>query len=144
MKYIYVLSTLLSFILFWSCQKEKDEAGKQTLLTDRVWKIAKVESKVNNGPWVDEVPFWPACKKDDEWIFLANLSWELTQGINKCDPSAPQVMEHGTWAFLDNETKIDIENVIFLIENLDDQRFIFSASETFGADTQYVKYTLEH
>ena len=83
-------------------------------------------------------------KKDDEWIFLANLSWELTQGVDKCNPSSPQVMDHGTWAFLENETKIEIENVIFLIENLDEQRFIFSASETLGADTHYAKYTLEH
>ena len=93
---------------------------------------------------MDEVPFWPACKKDDEILFKSDLSYVLSQGASKCDPSDPDISDIATWKFLENETKIDMDGAVLVIEKLDNNQFVISATATMGSDTYYNRYTLEH
>lgn len=139
-----IIISLATITLFISCQKEKDPESRTSILTEKAWKFVKIESKTNNGPWLDEVQYQPACVKDNEMLFKANLSYVLSEGATKCDPFDPDIMEEARWSFLENETKIDIDGAILFIEKLNDSQFIISASETIGNDTFYERYTLEH
>lgn len=118
--------------------------SKTEMLTARAWKFVKVEYKANSDPWVDEVPFWPNCEKDDQILFKIDQSYILSEGLTKCNPSDPDIMDIATWKFLENETKIDMDGAVTTIDRLDAIQFIISASTTSGTDTYYYKYTLEH
>jgi len=141
MKLLFILSVSLLFLA--SCKKESGNS-KTSLLTARPWKFAKVESKWNNDPWIDEVPSWPQCKKDDEIVFMKDHSYTLRNGATKCDPSDPDVFDVAQWYFLNDETKFEMDGAISTIELLNESQFILSASETSGADTYFSRYTLEH
>ena len=132
----------LSFLL--SCSKDPESDPKTALLTAKAWKFVKAESRVNNGIWLDEAPFWPTCKQDDEILFKTNNSYVLSNGATKCSPSDPEILDEATWKFLETETKIDMDGAITLIEKLDEQQFIISSSTISGTDTYDYKYTLEH
>jgi len=138
-----ILPIAIVFLLF-SCQKAEDEESKTSILTEKAWKFVKVESKTNNGAWLDEAQFWAACKKDDEILFKSNNSYVHSNGAIKCSPSDPDVFDVATWKFLDNETRFDMDGAVTNIEKLDHQQFILSASQTIGGDTYYTRYTLEH
>jgi hypothetical protein len=141
MKLLFMLS--VSFLFLVSCKKEPDNS-KTNLLTAKPWKFVKVESKTNNIPWMDEVPFWPQCKKDDEIVFMKDHSYTLRNGATKCDPLDPDVLDVARWNFLDNETKFDMDGAVTTIEVLNESQFVISASETSGGNTYASRYTLEH
>ena len=139
-----MIFSLFIIILFSSCQKENEPESKTSILTEKAWKFVKIESKTNNGPWLDEVPYMPACEKDNEILFKANHSYVLSEGATKCNPLDSDIMDEARWSFLENETKFEMDGAILVIEKLNHSQFIISASYTSGGDTFYEMYTLEH
>lgn len=137
-----ILFSVLVLTIF-SCSKKNDES-KTGLLTEKPWKWIKIESKVNNDPWDEEVQYWPSCRKDDEMLFKRDHSYVFSNGATKCNFSDPDILDEATWSFLENETKIDIDGSVTKIEVIDHNQLILSETETFGGDTYYYRYTLSH
>jgi len=131
--------TFLLFV-FSSCNKEKVKS-KTDLLTQKAWKIQKLETKEGNNPWEDDFPTWDACSKDDRYVFRANNTYEFNEGLTKCDPSDPQIIDTGTWSFTNNETKLLIDGDEFTIVSLTDSNLILSSQETIQGITFQVKIT---
>ena len=132
-------------VIFCSCQKEGNSDSKKELLTRNSWVIEKAEEKDGANSWVDTFPYWQACKKDDKWIFRSNFSMELNEAANACSGQVPnQILDIVTWAFAQNETKIRIEDVTFLIETLDENKLIISTSELSGGIQYQTKITFGH
>lgn len=131
--------TFLLFV-FSSCNKEKVKS-KTDLLTQKAWKIQKLETKEGNNPWEDDFPTWDACSKDDRYVFRANNTYEFNEGLTKCDPSDPQIIDTGTWSFTNNETKLLIDGDEFTIVSLTDSNLILSSQETVQGITFQIKIT---
>jgi hypothetical protein len=53
-------------------------------------------------------------------------------------------MDTTTWAFVEGESKLKIENDTFTIEQLDGSTLVVSYTETVGGITSYTKVTLGH
>ncbi|HYC28149.1 MAG TPA: hypothetical protein VEB42_05020 [Chitinophagaceae bacterium] len=141
--------TLLFFVaasfLITSCKKDKDKKSNTELITASSWVIQKFEEKANNDPWTDNFPYFDECSKDDKWIFNKDLSLDMTEGANACTGnSSNEVLDSTTWMFMDNESKLMIENDTFVIEKLDENNLVISYSETTGGATYYTKVTLGH
>jgi hypothetical protein len=141
--------TLLFFIAaslaIASCKKDKDKTSKADVLTQSAWMMVKYEEKENNGPWINTFPLFDACSKDDQWIFKTNLSVDYTEGSIACSGNTPnEVLDTTTWAFLEGESKLKIEDDIFTIEQLDATTFIFSMVETNGGVTSSTRVTMGH
>lgn len=134
-----VLVSILLAGFFISCKKDKK--SKTEVLTQSEWSIAKVEEKTNTDPWEDDVPNWPACEKDDKISFKTNKSYEINEGLTKCDPADPQVSETGTWEFGSEEAKLLLNGDEFTIDVLNDHSLVLSASESVGGDTYYSRIT---
>lgn len=132
-------------LLIVSCKKDKDKVSKTELLTKSAWVMVKYEEKANSGTWQDTFPGFDACSKDDKWIFKSNFSIDLTEGNTACSGNtANQVLDSTTWAFLENETKLQVEQDIFNIDQLDENTLIISYSETSSGVTYYTRVTLSH
>ena len=48
------------------------------------------------------------CQKDNYYQFNSDGAYQLNDGPTKCAPTDPQIIETGTWSFLDNETKLQL------------------------------------
>jgi hypothetical protein len=127
----------------FSCKKKNDQKSKMTLLTQKPWVYAKFEEKINTGVWTDDYPNWLSCEKDDQIIFRTNNTYEENEGATKCDPSDPQIISSGAWAFTNNETKITV-NVEVTIDQLDENTLIVSSSEVYSGTTYYSRITFKH
>jgi hypothetical protein len=131
-------------LVITSCKKDKDKEPRTPLLTASAWMIVKFEEKENNGAWENTFPYIPTCSKDDQWIFKTNNSVDLTEGATACLGSTPhEVMESTTWLFLEDETRLKIEDDVFTIEQLA-TTLVISYSETSAGVTSYVRITMNH
>lgn len=96
-----------------SCKKDNDNpapsngTGAQTktqILASQDWKISSMMVGT-----IDIHAGQKACEKDNFYTFKSNGTYVNDEGATKCTPSAPQT-EAGTWKFIDNETKIVIDD----------------------------------
>ncbi len=90
-------------ILFVSCQdnmvEEEFRISKQDLLTN-TWRVTDIRSGGTSIlPVVDRLQ----CITDNILIFSPDGSFLITEGANVCNPA---FAGSGTWALVDNETKI--------------------------------------
>jgi len=132
-------------LTFTACKKEKDKKSRTELLTASSWMIVKFEEKENNGAWQNTFPLFDACSQDDRWIFKTNLSLDLTEGATACTGNSPnEVLDTTTWAFLENESKLQIETDAFVIEQLDESTMVISITESAGGVTYATKVTMGH
>lgn len=111
---IAALSIAAAFVLIFvpACKKSSVEPqpqppSKTQLISKGAWKIAKIEEKNGSAPWVDITSNIDACEIDNNLVLRSDLSYELNEGITKCDANDPQVVETGTWKFDSNETKMN-------------------------------------
>lgn len=142
------LFAIISAIIFlYSCKKNATAStGRADLLTKKYWVVFKNEGKVSSlSAWEDDFPFWNSCKKDDRWIFMKNLSLELNDGMQACSGSNPnQINDVLRWNFLVDETKLQIENKIFTIDNLDENTLIITTSENINGSQYKNRISLKH
>lgn len=105
------LITLLSLLLLVAaCKKDDAKVLTRTeMFTSGPWKqIAGTSTKQSDGSVIDVYTGLQACKKDDEFIFLADKTFQQTEGASKCDPSHPQLSFTGTWSFSGNEDLLTV------------------------------------
>jgi hypothetical protein len=110
---------ILSSILFVACKKKDSDSpggsNKTALLTQSSWKFNNAGIDPNKDGTIDTdiSGFISACLKDNTVSFSStNNSGTMDEGASKCNTSDPQSVPF-TWAFTDNETKINITgNVI--------------------------------
>lgn len=143
----YLLVTVFTTLLF-SCKKDganSAAASKSDLLTSQYWVITKYEGKINTEPWTDGFLFFETCEQDDRWLFKKDGSIELSEGSNACSGNQPnQVLDELRWAFLNNDTKIEIDGKTFTIDQLDEKVFVVSANEQISGMNYSVRISYGH
>lgn len=88
------------------CKKNQSEdmSSRTRLLTQQSWKMTKYEQRYDPAAsWVDETATYDACELDNKYSFSSNGSFQVTEGLTKCSPSDPDILENGTWSFQNNE-----------------------------------------
>ena len=101
----------------YSCKKDStDETTtpptKTELLTASSWKI----TAQTISPAIDTLgslktdlyAITDACTQDDLYNFNASKTYTFEEGATKCNPSANQIWDSGTWTFNTDETQISI------------------------------------
>jgi len=138
-------------LLFTACKKSDNTIGKSananvgglgnangstnngnTLLTSGRWKITAISNLVEypspvGTQTVDGMMTLPNCEKDNLYIFNANFTETLDQGTEKCDSTALQQKNIGTWAFTGSNSKftsnIDTTTLVADVLTLDKTTF---------------------
>ncbi len=113
---------LIALLTFTGCQKDDPPPPTKTELISRDWKVTAMTA-VFPAPigTVDILSQLDACEKDNIIKIKADGTYTVDEGATKCDPTDPQTVETGNWAFTSNETKLTI---------LDDTWDIVSLSAT--------------
>jgi hypothetical protein len=145
-KYLHIsLAVITASLLFVSCKKDDPTKTSMDLLTQRSWKIVADEERVGtSGNWTDYFSSYSACEKDDETVFRTNSTYEINEGITKCDPSDPQVYQSGTWTFNSTNTVINLDGVPANVDQLDENTLILSSSDNYNGVTTYYRYRFSH
>jgi hypothetical protein len=104
----------LTAALVSGCKKDDDEKTPSTpsqsntqKLCGKNWKMTAFTMSPGFMGFTDVYSAMDACEKDNIFKFNTNGSCTEDEGATKCDPSDPQT-ENGTWAWSDNETKINL------------------------------------
>ncbi len=92
--------------------------SKKDILAKGIWKIKDIFKKLSipGMPANPDVPYIstfllnlvPNCKKDNYYYFTRSGTYQLNEGRTKCATTDPQIIETGTWSFLENETKLQL------------------------------------
>jgi hypothetical protein len=145
-KIIFSTVSFLIMVFFFSCKKDNDSKSKTQLLTQKSWLISNAEERTGTEPWSQDAGWSssPACEKDDVTVFKTNFTYETNEGATKCNTSDPQIINSGTWAFSDNETKLNLDGDLLTIERLDETNLILTLSEVFLGTTYSFRITLRH
>jgi hypothetical protein len=92
------------------------ENGDAGSLTAAPWKLSgfSVNPAVDfNGDGTIESDLYPgvdSCTKDDITIFKTDLTYSRNEGPTKCDTTAQQIFETGTWAFSEDAKNLILNN----------------------------------
>lgn len=136
------LLPFLFLVLFTanSCKKKNDQKSKTQLITERDWRMSELREKTSPATtWDNLLAGARACDLDDRYVFKINNSYENNEGPTKCNSSDPQVIDTGTWALIDSETKFSLDGENFTILELTNDKLSLQYIETIGGTT----YTLE-
>lgn len=103
MKRLLILS--LVFLSF-GCSKDNKPLTKTELLS-RTWRQTDILASLGGGAQssVFNTVLTP-CQQDNLWKFNSNGTYTVLEGATKCPNSTSDVVSTGTWAFLENETKL--------------------------------------
>ena len=140
MKKIFVLVLILVSIV--ACKKDPVVVEKTTLeyLTgtdSKKWKVTEGKVKLGESQ-VDLVANQPPCITDNILILNKNLSYELTEGATKCDPTKdPDSIIKANWTLVESPKSIKIDKFIFLGKILENTTFLISSI----ADDKFVGQT---
>ncbi len=129
--------TIISLTAFFSC-KTKDvivvPKTKTELLAGTVsktWKNIKAEATNPSGLKIDLVTTQPTCVTDNLLIFFPNKTYELREGLTKCNASDPDLLLKANWSYNATETQFSIDKIIFQGRVVDNTVFdIVELSET--------------
>jgi hypothetical protein len=101
----FLCSILLGVLALGACQKE-DTDETPVITTPTVanlagsYKIAKA-AIINFGAETDVTGFYPSCLRDDIYKLNANMSYEVVDAGEKCNPPGNLT---GTWSLTNNTT----------------------------------------
>jgi hypothetical protein len=116
-----ILSILaLTLILIFACKKD-EELTKTDLLCSQPWILTSSTFSPpypieDFGAIADYYAILAPCRKDDIWSFKKNGDYTLEDGVSKCDPLDPTVLDFGTWIFNSDETVLTTNNGIYFTE----------------------------
>jgi hypothetical protein len=92
--------------------------SKKGILTEGgIWRIVQKYTRLGldtagrPGGWFPMFLLDPSirnCQKDNYYQFNSDGAYQLNDGPTKCAPTDPQIIETGTWSFLENETKLQL------------------------------------
>ena len=142
-----VLVALLAFGFgLSSCEKEKDsDPDKSALIVGKNWKMTAATTD-NQDVYMS---FYEECERDNIMTFTSNGDYKIVEGATKCDPSAPNTYEEGSWSITgDKLTTLDDAfpfPVEFDILQLDNKTLKVSLEEPFfnSGQTTIVTYTAQ-
>ena len=115
---VTVISLLFFAFVISGCKKDKEAAPGSTsytrtqMLTAKPWKMTAMTVNpgidMGGGLIITDIysTFFASCDKDNLYKFSANGTYSFEEGATVCTTGDPQIYETGTWAFLNNETKM--------------------------------------
>ncbi len=143
--YILILVSTLTLSFFSSCKKNQEktegpepEPTKTELITQEEWKITdiKMSPGITYGglTFTDGGMFLEECVKDNKYTFNSDHTTTMNEGTTKCDSTAEQEIQEGTWEFNEDETKMIFSDSDFLgqleMERLTTEELVLSRIET--------------
>jgi hypothetical protein len=102
-------------LLFSACKKSDDDSGtggsRKSTLTSGKWRItastATIEYPAPAGTQtMDALKLFPSCQIDNLIGYNSDGTMTIDEGATKCNSSDPQVKTGGSWALLDNDSKL--------------------------------------
>jgi len=103
MKRLLVLSLV---ILSFGCSKDNKPLTKTALLS-RTWRQTDLLASLGGGAQSSVfTTVLTTCQQDNLWKFNSNETYSVLEGATKCPNSTSDVVTTGTWAFLENESKL--------------------------------------
>jgi hypothetical protein len=120
-QFTYLLIFTFTILFISSCIDNSDKPigpatsnNKNDLLTASPWKLSAytINPAVDvNNDGTPETDLYPiaapdSCTKDDITVFKTDLTYTREEGATKCDTTAEQIFETGTWSFSGNNTKL--------------------------------------
>jgi hypothetical protein len=86
--------------------------SSETLLCNAGWKkaawkvVPAMQYRPTGGVESDLLKNERECTKDDYYVFNANGTYQLLNGVNKCSPTEADLVSSGKWAFMKNDNTI--------------------------------------
>ncbi len=118
MKKLLIAAAAIS-VTFAACKKSDNggDTGRAGILTSGNWKLTGLTLSfksffTGNDTTADGFSAIEACAQDDLYIFLSSKKVNVDQNVSKCDTSAPQQAESGTWAFNTAQDTLILDGVI--------------------------------
>ena len=113
MKKLLIISAAI--VAFAACKKEDDTTTKapaEYLKAGKWFLAAETEREQGNGvdTTYDYMSDYAPCELDNYMLFTQDSAF-YDNGVTKCDPSDPQVIETATWSLIDNNNKIVVKYV---------------------------------
>ena len=146
--YFLVLSILFSALFFTGCSKGDGVKTKTELLTTGGWRLENKQVKIGAGNWTDVTSGIAACKKDDAISYSTPSTYTVTEGASKCNVADPTTVETGTWAFMDNESKLKVTatstNVTYNINLITENALTLEEVDASGIVVIYTQYAFLH
>jgi hypothetical protein len=147
------LIAMIALITLGSCSKSDIAATpaktKTILLTQAAWKrVKREESASATGPFTLLMSSAP-CRMDDLTLFKPDGTIELNEGLLKCDPADPQIINTGTWLFQNNETLIKATSSLGLVANLtvvilDEYNLVIINDKSSNTTPLFIRETYSH
>jgi hypothetical protein len=106
---------ILTVAVIAGCKKNDSGPSKTQLLTSGSWKLTSdyfdpaVDVNGDGHPVNEAITVLQPCFTDNLLIFNANGTAIRDEGATKCNPANPQIIETVNWKFLENETKIIVD-----------------------------------
>ena len=143
-----IAASLIFSIVLPACDEDPPDPPAKTkteLISASSWKFDN--AKVGGN---DVSAFLKVCEKDNILVFNANGSGTIDEGATKCNAGDPQSRPF-TWAFLTNETLIQINTALFAggtgnitLITLTETQLVGSQDITVNNSTQTAVVTFKH
>lgn len=92
-----------------SCSKDdKTVEPTRTELISKSWKISGLKMTMENVTY-NLMDSLETCVADNVYIFSKDGTYKSEEGLTKCSESDPSMVESGTWAFTNNDSKLQIK-----------------------------------
>lgn len=142
-KGVVLVALFVSQFLFWGCELNEPEKTEQELLagdTSVQWKVVRGIAKVD-GAEIDVVSAQNPCVLDNLLELYTNGKFDLSEGGSKCDPTDPELIYTGNWAYNDATNILSIDKFTFLSITIDNPSFtITELTETTFSGTTVVQF----
>lgn len=140
---------MIALVTGLACKKEKVTKSRTELLTTGSWHVVAytVDPAVDwDGDGTKETNVYAVeepCIKDDRTTFFPNGTGELDEGPTKCNDNDPQTIPI-TWSFNQNESKITVQNVQYIVDKLTESQLIVKEIVAISSDSYTHTVTFEH
>jgi hypothetical protein len=119
-----VVASFLFFSLLTAEMCNKGDAvaskSKRELISSGNWYFTAY-TETQNGTTTDVLTSMLTCHKDNYYVFRSDGSGEFNYGVQKCSGD-PQSLPY-TWTFIDNETKVELDNGnVYIINELTENK----------------------
>ena len=103
---IYALMLMPLIVINISCSEDEEKKSNTDLLTQKSWKLTKVEMKTDDGTFDFTSGYMDECEGDNTYSYTANGNFASAVGTDTCDGDEEE--ESGTWSWKENETVLAI------------------------------------
>ncbi len=117
----------------------------QLLASNGSWTMKDYLVTKSNGSILQKLSDLDACQQDDVWIFVADGTLTVTEGVTECSPPKPS--QNNFWLFNLDETRLfisdagSLQGVRWKIEELSLIRLRISKEDFFADPTPEIRTT---